>query len=138
MDKWSYHGGYGKTLNWGYVQEPYENGKKLDINIFKIHGSLSFKVVERFNNKNNEDVELSINGKEFPRFYSEIGGTTEKYSFLFLPSYIKIISHRNMFNHYCEAIKAIECISRLVIIGSKLRPEDYILWLILSYTSVRL
>lgn len=132
-DRWSFHGGYGNALNYGGVQDPQENEKKMGIVIYKIHGSLSFKVVESYNNLDDKDVEISLNKKEFPTFHSSLGWTTEKYSFLFLPSYIKIISYRNMFDHYREAISNIEKMSRLVIIGSKLRPEDYILWLILSY-----
>ena len=132
-DRWSFHGGYGNALNYGGVPDPQENENRMGIVIYKIHGSLSFKVVESYNNADDKDVEISLNKKEYPTFHSSLGWTTEKYPFLFLPSYIKVTSFRNMFDHYREAISNMKKMSRLVIIGSKLRPEDYVLWMILSY-----
>lgn len=133
-EKWSPHGGYGSRMNWATGSD--ENSKRLNIKIFKLHGSLAFrKIWSEYAQLGS--VELAISRSELPAFHSELGYLDDVGSYLILPSYIKPFEFSSMMELYREAIEEIRTGSRLIIIGSSLRKEDYILWFILSYFSFK-
>ncbi len=128
--QWSFHGGYGKRLRWSFIRE--ENSKLRNIKFFKIHGSPAFKIVPQ-SPEGKEDVEVVVTKEEFPEFYSQLGWLDAKGPYLMLPSFIKPVEFSAISDLYQEAIEEMKSIERLIIIGSRLREEDYMLWFILSY-----
>lgn len=132
--QWSFRGGYGKRLKWSFGIE--ENSKLRNIKFFKLHGSPVFKIVPQ-QPAGKEDVEIVVTKKEFPEFDSQLGWLDAKGSaegpYLMLPSFIKPVKFSAISDLYQEAIEEMKSIERLIIIGSRLREEDYMLWFILSY-----
>ncbi|MFW9873895.1 MAG: hypothetical protein ACFFG0_12375 [Candidatus Thorarchaeota archaeon] len=131
--KWSPHGGYGERMTYEPGRD--DNRKLLNIKIFKLHGSPAFIVVKTDEKDDTGDIELQINKTEFPEFRSSLGFLKEyvKGHYLILPSFIKPIEFNAISSLYQESIEAIRDSNILVIIGSSLRREDYMLWFILSY-----
>jgi hypothetical protein len=136
-NKWSYHGGYGEVMKWKGVNDPNKNSKLNNIRIYKIHGCPAFRKVEMFNMKDDEyrkgDVKLSIKKEYFPKFDSNLGYVSDEGPYLILPSFIKGIEFASMSDLYREVFSEIKNKDHLIIIGSRLRKEDYMLWLMLSH-----
>lgn len=131
QDKWSFHGGYGKRICWRFTERN-ENSQKMNIKIFKLHGSPSFLIVPG-DLEDRGDVELAIYKKEFPSFHSELGWLEDAGPYLIAPSFIKPMEYDAMSLLYQEAIEEIKGADQLIVIGSNLREEDYMLWFILSH-----
>lgn len=135
-EKWSYHGGYGEVMNWRLANDPHEK-KKMNIRIYKIHGCPAFRKIEMSIYENDiyrkGDVRLSITKEYFPKFYSNLGNVSDEGPYLILPSFIKGIEFAAMSDLYREVLSVVRDKNHLVIIGSRLRKEDYMLWLTLSY-----
>jgi len=130
--RWSPHGGYGKRMRW--LSKKDENSKLDNIKIFKLHGSSAFRIVPISDDlERRGDIELSIKKENFPNFYSELGWADEEGPYLILPSFIKPLEFNAISELYKEAIEEVKIRNKLIIIGSSLREEDYILWFILSY-----
>lgn len=129
-EKWSPHGGYGNRMSW--ATHPEKNSKLLNIKIFKLHGSPAFRRIW-WDPEHLGDVDLGISRVELPDFHSELGNVNDEGPYFILPSFIKPFEFRGMMELYHEAIEEVKTANRLIIIGSSLRKEDYMLWFILSY-----
>ena len=128
--RWSYHGGYGKRMRWFLEKD--DNLELDNIKIFKLHGCSAFKLVPITEEK--VDIEISVRREEFPVFpVGELSWGQEEGPYIILPSFIKPLEFNAMSELYKEAIEEVKIRNKLIIIGSSLREEDYILWFILSY-----
>lgn len=128
--RWSFHGGYGRRIRWGPIRE--ENSSLLNIKIFKLHGSPAFRKIW-WDPEHKGDIDLGIDKDEFPAFHSHLGNINDEGPYIILPSFIKPIEFNAISLLYQEAIEEVKTSDRLIIIGSSLREEDYMLWFILSY-----
>lgn len=129
-EKWTFHGGYGRRIRW--VSTPEENSGLLNIKFFKLHGSPAFRKIW-WDPEHKGDIDLGIDKDEFPAFHSHLGNLNDEGPYLIPPSFIKPIEFNAISLLYQEAIEEVKTSDRLIIIGSSLREEDYMLWFILSY-----
>lgn len=121
-EKWSANGGYGTALNNPLVRDRPPS----PIEVLKIHGSASFKIVPDPAEPTVNTVSFEVNGHFFPRsekytHFGYGGGTGKRY--VIAPSYVKIPTIEVAYL-MLDALKASTKADRLIIIGSALRPED--------------
>jgi len=132
-EAWSPNGGYGVIQNAGngLDDSPLDNPR--GIQILKIHGSESFRLVRFQNEPESMSVGAIINEQLFPRsgknkhfkYIGEVG------PYVIAPSFLKQLIVDLQFL-LVDAIRCAESAKNLIIIGCGLRPEDNHLWLVVS------
>jgi len=139
QNKWSTLGGWGRGFC--FNNEGAENrDKKLNIEIFKLHGSINFVLVAPLNGNefdyNNLHLKWRVDRELFPNCHEPPTSWEEAIKeYVILPSYLKQFENTKIVNLWKEAVLRIQDSGRLVIIGCALREEDYLLRFLISLTS---
>lgn len=134
--KWDPYSGYGEFLSKSNKEK--ENKNILNINIYKLHGSVNFHTVVKSINKMTNiakvDIDYEINSGDdnFPNLDVSriIGGTIKEY--FIAPSYFKQFNYKGILQIWREAAYKTQQADVLVIIGCSLRNEDYPLLFLVS------
>jgi hypothetical protein len=132
---WNPNGGYGDIQNAGVGLDDSPLDNPRGIQILKIHGSESFRLVPFHNKPESLTVGAVINEALFPRsgknkdFGYSLRLDTRPY--VIAPSFMKQFMVELQFL-LVDAIRFAETARNLIIIGCGLRPEDSYLWLVLS------
>lgn len=133
--KWSPDEGYGV---FGFKDDN-ENSKLLNIKFYKLHGSTNFILHGLLTENGKYDrselwVDYKANDKFFPGGHMHFGWTDEcQEGYVVSPSYLKQFEYKSMLWVWKKAAHKLQTASKLIIIGTSLREEDYPLHFLLSF-----
>lgn len=136
QNKWSTRGGWRSFC---FNQDTENRDKKLNIEIFKLHGSINFVLVATLNgnkfNYDNLQLEWFVDKELFPDCHESTDWQEEIKEYIVLPSYLKQFEYTKIVSLWREAVLRVQDADRLVIIGCGLREEDYLLRFLISLVS---
>ncbi|PKM99777.1 MAG: hypothetical protein CVU78_04530 [Elusimicrobia bacterium HGW-Elusimicrobia-2] len=133
---WSPNGGYSEFIGNTAIKcrdKIHKNEDIKNILLHKIHGCENFRLCNYL--KSSETyIGVEINSKFCPKTSQRYGAYDEGLHakpYVIAPSYIKI-PHEQIERLIIDTIEKMDIAKNLIIIGCGLRPEDSVLWLMLS------
>ncbi|MCC6964038.1 MAG: hypothetical protein IT585_12355 [candidate division Zixibacteria bacterium] len=132
FDVWRPRDGYCRIL---HPLFGIEDSSPKGIKIAKIHGSEHFGESYIHGDQGHTSLGFEVNDSIFPRSGKnrqyERGGRMRAAEYVIAPSFVKS-PHIEIVYMMLDALEAVVTATRLIIIGTSLRPEDSYLWLLLT------